>query len=210
MGYTSEWVLALAGPRNMRLAALTWLEDQTYLKDPGAVGSNPARKDTRHRADIFETILGSRLKDVPGQLVVFYDSATKCYEPWDDCISEFLRYCEDDCKLEYSYVRLGEDGGDVDDRSNGQDLYVSWEHQIELSGVAPWHDERLQFCRLLNEIHAVGLTKRQLAELSASMDLPTVRIKELLSRASRRWDYFLKYRVRSSKCKLTKPKKEKK
>lgn len=202
MGYRSEWALVLKGPRNMLCSARTWLEDQTYLMDPGAVGSKPALKDTRHRADIFQIILDGQLKDTAVGTIVFYDGATKCYEPWDSCVSEFLQYCREDCKLDAAYGRMGEDLEDAE-FDNGEDVCVYYDRNLDLSNIAPWHDDTTQFCRLLDEIRAVGLTKGQLAKLSVSMDLPADRIDSIFKRAEKAWD-MRKYRVRDSHCKLTK------
>lgn len=50
-----------------------------------------------------------------------------------------------------------------------------------------WNDDDIQLPRLLAEINAVGLSKKQYKELSQSMDLPRELIDELLDRAERRW-----------------------
>ncbi len=51
-----------------------------------------------------------------------------------------------------------------------------------------WEDNDVQFPRLLAEINAAGLTKKQMRDLSVSMDLPTKRIRELLNRAEEEWE----------------------
>jgi hypothetical protein len=48
-----------------------------------------------------------------------------------------------------------------------------------------WHRDDLQFPRLLAEIRAVGLTKKQMAGLEASMDLSTEEIEGLFERAEK-------------------------
>jgi hypothetical protein len=196
MGYESDWALVLKGPRNMLCSARTWLEDQTYL------GGKKDELSRARPADIYQTILDCQLKDVPAGMLVFHDDSSKCYDPWDSCIQTFLEYCREDCKLDAAYGKLGEDMGDFE-FDNGEDLVVYYDRNLDLSNIAPWHDDTTQFCRLLDEIQAVGLTKGQLAKLSASMDLPVARIYDIFKRAGWAWG-FRKYRVRDSTCRLTK------
>lgn len=51
-----------------------------------------------------------------------------------------------------------------------------------------WENNNVQFPRLLAEILAIGLTPRQFADLSKSMDLNSEDIKALLYRAEKRWE----------------------
>lgn len=51
-----------------------------------------------------------------------------------------------------------------------------------------WENNSVQFPRLLAEILAIGLTPRQFADLSKSMDLNSEDIKALLYRAEKRWE----------------------
>lgn len=51
-----------------------------------------------------------------------------------------------------------------------------------------WDVDHVQFTRLLDEINAAGLTENQVKTVAASMDLQPSEVKELLNRASARWD----------------------
>lgn len=51
-----------------------------------------------------------------------------------------------------------------------------------------WARDSIQFPRLLAEINAVGLTKKQRADLCTSMDVTDAEITELLNRAEREWE----------------------
>lgn len=50
-----------------------------------------------------------------------------------------------------------------------------------------WSRNEIQFPRLLAELNAVGLTRRQWQQLSESMDLAFEDIDELFSRAEDEW-----------------------
>ena len=50
-----------------------------------------------------------------------------------------------------------------------------------------WHDNSIQFPRLLAELRAFGLTAQQYTFLQESMDLTTGEIDELLERAETEW-----------------------
>jgi hypothetical protein len=54
--------------------------------------------------------------------------------------------------------------------------------------VNAWADNRIQFPRLLAEIHAVGLVPKQYAQLQQSMDLSTEEIEEIFTRAEKEWE----------------------
>jgi hypothetical protein len=64
-------------------------------------------------------------------------------------------------------------------------VYVDGEH----SKSDAWNSNRNQFARLLAEIHAVGLTDSQLAELGERMELPRARILEVIERADQAWEF---------------------
>lgn len=51
-----------------------------------------------------------------------------------------------------------------------------------------WHDDAIQFPRLLAEIRAIGLTDEQYQDLATSMDLNQERLDELLERAEIVWE----------------------
>ena len=51
-----------------------------------------------------------------------------------------------------------------------------------------WDVDYVQFARLLDEINAVGLTEDQLKTVATSMELEPKDVKQLLNRASTRWD----------------------
>jgi hypothetical protein len=51
-----------------------------------------------------------------------------------------------------------------------------------------WDVDYVQFTRLLDEINAVGLTKDQMMALATSMEVKPEEVKQLLNRASARWD----------------------
>lgn len=53
-----------------------------------------------------------------------------------------------------------------------------------------WLDDGIQFMRLLAEIDAVGLTRRQLVDLALSMDLREDQLSELFDRAMAQWDAY--------------------
>ena len=53
-----------------------------------------------------------------------------------------------------------------------------------------WNHNELQFCRLLSEIAAVGLTNEQMKGLCESMDLQEQDIYELLDRAQNSFEQF--------------------
>jgi hypothetical protein len=50
-----------------------------------------------------------------------------------------------------------------------------------------WLNDSIQFPRLLAEINSVGLTRRQMSDLCASMDLEPQDIDELFDRAENAW-----------------------
>lgn len=50
-----------------------------------------------------------------------------------------------------------------------------------------WHEDKIQFPRLLAEIRAVGLTIKQYGQLQDSMDLSVDEIDEILERAEAFW-----------------------
>jgi hypothetical protein len=52
----------------------------------------------------------------------------------------------------------------------------------------PWHDDSLQFPRLLSKILAIGLPDETMAQLCASMDLKRSEILEILVRADREFE----------------------
>jgi len=54
-----------------------------------------------------------------------------------------------------------------------------------------WFDNSIQFPRLLSEIMAIGLTKRQWADLLETMDLESSELEDLFSRAQGEWDEIL-------------------
>jgi hypothetical protein len=51
-----------------------------------------------------------------------------------------------------------------------------------------WARDSIQFPRLLAEINAVGLSKKQRADLRKSMDITDNELDDLLSRAERAWE----------------------
>ncbi len=51
-----------------------------------------------------------------------------------------------------------------------------------------WNDDRLQFPRLLSEIHAAGMTLGKVEEIRKSMDLPMSQFWELFDRAHKKWE----------------------
>ena len=55
-----------------------------------------------------------------------------------------------------------------------------------------WENDLIQFSRLLAEINAIGLTREQYEELSASMDLEIESINELFDRAINAWNEYKK------------------
>jgi len=54
--------------------------------------------------------------------------------------------------------------------------------------TTPWHDDAIQFPRLLSEILAAGLPDETMAQLCASMDLKRSEILEILVRADRQFE----------------------
>lgn len=52
-----------------------------------------------------------------------------------------------------------------------------------------WNDDRVQFPRLLAELHMAGVpTRKQLARVAASMDLDVTDVNELFDRAIEAWE----------------------
>ena len=51
-----------------------------------------------------------------------------------------------------------------------------------------WDVDFVQFARLLDEINAVGLSQDQIKALATSMEVTPDEVKQLLNRASNRWD----------------------
>ncbi len=60
-----------------------------------------------------------------------------------------------------------------------------------------WVNNKIQFPRLLAEIQRVGLTDGQYRELEDAMELSEFEIKELLNRATERFDEILQTQVGS-------------
>lgn len=48
-----------------------------------------------------------------------------------------------------------------------------------------WDNDAVQFARLLAEIRAAGLNRRQIVDIATSMDITSVQLHELLDRAER-------------------------
>jgi hypothetical protein len=60
--------------------------------------------------------------------------------------------------------------------------------RIKITGDS-WHNDHLQFARLLSELVAAGAPNRkQMAELCESMDLSVENINEILDRAQEAWE----------------------
>lgn len=51
-----------------------------------------------------------------------------------------------------------------------------------------WNVDAVQFMRLLDEINAVGLSNEQLNTVAASMNVKPEEVKNLLNRATKKWD----------------------
>lgn len=51
-----------------------------------------------------------------------------------------------------------------------------------------WDVDYLQFARLLDEINAVGLTQEQMKAVATRMNVEPKEVRELMNRASARWD----------------------
>lgn len=56
------------------------------------------------------------------------------------------------------------------------------------SSESTWHNDNIQFPRLLSEIFAVGLSKDQIQLISDSMDITPRRLNSLLRRADLAWE----------------------
>jgi len=53
---------------------------------------------------------------------------------------------------------------------------------------AMWNVDFVQFARLLDEINAVGLDDKQMKVISSSMNVKPQEIKQLLNRATVKWE----------------------
>ncbi len=61
-----------------------------------------------------------------------------------------------------------------------------------------WENNKIQFARVLSEIHYNGLTDEQYSKLCASMDLTSDQLDELFDRALGVWENHLeKERIKS-------------
>lgn len=61
-----------------------------------------------------------------------------------------------------------------------------------------WNVDFVQFARLLDEINAVGLTADQVKAVAASMNIKPGEIKELLDRATAKWDELKKVVIKKT------------
>ena len=67
-----------------------------------------------------------------------------------------------------------------------------------------WKRNDIQFPRLLAEINAAGLTRKQVSMLSRSMDLGASEIGELFERAEAEWDEIKRIKTRNESFKQIK------
>lgn len=54
-----------------------------------------------------------------------------------------------------------------------------------------WANDSVQFIRLLHEVHAVGLTNRQLRDMATSMDLTVSQVQSLFKRAEQAFERLI-------------------
>ena len=118
MGYRSDWKLAINAATNEKLIkTIQWMED--YSKDTSI------NEDCR---EIMEFILSC--EEARGDTYVeFYETYTKCYNPWDSVIQDIFDHAEEDEELDAAYARFGEESDDNDVR-NGSWTYVYIERSL--------------------------------------------------------------------------------
>ncbi len=71
-----------------------------------------------------------------------------------------------------------------------------------------WKRNDIQFPRLLAEINAAGLTRKQVSMLSRSMDLGASEIGELFERAESEWDEIKRIKTRNDQKENSKNRKK--